>query len=71
MVDFLPIVEDEQFLPPKEWHNFIDLYLEHKTLVDLEGINYDGGVFERMNACQKFCVNEIKKSWARKDYKNR
>ena len=54
MTEFLPKV-----LPPKEWREFLDAFLSGKT------ISCDPGILEEMDEFQKYCVNEIKKSYQR------
>lgn len=60
-MDFLPIIEDEQFLPPKEWREVIDRLISREKFIGDEVM----GQLERMSETQKWCLQEIKKSHAR------
>jgi len=61
MVDFLPITEEDKFLPPKEWRDVIDRFISREKFVGDEIM----GQMDRMSETQKWCLNEIKKSHAR------
>ena len=61
MVDFLPITEEDKFLPPKEWRDVIDHYVSRKPFVGDDVM----AQMDRMNGTQKWCLDEIGKSHAR------
>lgn len=60
---FLDIPPADEPLPDKEWHKHLE------NMLDLGELNTD--ILWYLDYKQQYCINEIKKAYARKEYRQR